>query len=106
MSGKRVSEMTDDEIRALAGASDPVAAARACVERFCNPPSYAGGPPDVRAAKELMPRLLAALDAVLGLADELAATPKDFPRPPASYYAPRIREAITRELFGEEKTDG
>lgn len=42
-------------------------AARACVERFCARPSNVGGPPDIREAKELMPRLLAVTDKVLAL---------------------------------------
>ena len=71
-------------------------------EWFCDRPGYTGGPPDVRAAKEDTPHLVAAIDAVLALADRWDDTRGlyglDEP-------AAMVREAILSSLLAAEDGD-
>jgi hypothetical protein len=108
MSDKRVSEMSDGEIRALAGAADPLAAELAAIKERSEHPL---GPISNDAVRYLMesaedvPRLLGALEAVLarvGLWEKYAAT---FPHIDREDAAEQIRLAISAALLGKEATD-
>jgi hypothetical protein len=109
MSNKPVSEMSDDEIRALAGATDPVvsylteARDRARKELpFVSPAEDAEG--IIYACHDSV-RLVAALEAVLarvGLWEKYAAT---FPHIDREAAAEQIRLAISAALLGKEATD-